>query len=322
MPLNSRMSGGALLLCAVVGVVSVQTGQGQPPASAPQKAKTAAPRSTSTLPFEDFRFRGISAVRSKRAIRRSSRSQLVLRRAPNIVYILIDDAGYGQFGTFGGAIPTPALDRVANDGLKFTRFHTTALCSPTRAALLTGRNHHVAGTGVITEAATGYDGYTGIIGKNVGTMAEVLRQHGYATSWFGKNHNTPDWETSQVGPFDRWPSGLGFDYFYYGFMGGTSISGIHALREPPVGPRFDRPGVHPHGRSGRQVDQLAASDPLDRCDKAVFPVHGDRATHAPHHVRPKFIAPFKGKFDAGWDAYREQPSRGRRSSESCLPMRN
>ncbi|MGH7139173.1 MAG: sulfatase-like hydrolase/transferase, partial [Pirellulales bacterium] len=109
--------------------------------------------------------------------------------------------------------------RVAAEGLRYTRFHTTALCSPTRAALLTGRNHHVAGTGVITEAATGYDGYTGIIPKNVGTIAEVLRQHGYATSWFGKNHNTPDWETSQVGPFDRWPSGLGFDYFY-GFMGG------------------------------------------------------------------------------------------------------
>ncbi len=108
---------------------------------------------------------------------------------------------------------------VAADGLRYTRFHTTALCSPTRAALLTGRNHHSTGNGVITEAATGYDGYTGIIGKNVGTIAEVLRQYGYATAWFGKNHNTPDWETSQVGPFDRWPSGLGFDYFY-GFMGG------------------------------------------------------------------------------------------------------
>ena len=139
--------------------------------------------------------------------------------APNIVFILIDDAGYGQFGTFGGQVATPALDSVAQAGLRYTAFHTTALCSPTRAALLTGRNHHSTGNGVITEAATGYDGYTGIIGKNVGTIAEVLRQYGYATAWFGKNHNIPDWETSQLGPFDRWPSGLGFGYFY-GFMGG------------------------------------------------------------------------------------------------------
>jgi len=112
--------------------------------------------------------------------------------APNIVIILIDDVGYGQFGTFGGQTPTPGLDRLAAEGLRYTRFHTTALCSPTRAALLTGRNHHSAATGVITEAATGYDGYTGMIPRSAGTVAEVLRQYGYATSWFGKNHNTPD----------------------------------------------------------------------------------------------------------------------------------
>src|SRR4029079_6211479 len=124
--------------------------------------------------------------------------------APNIVLILIDDAGFGQFSAFGGGVPSPNVEKLASEGLKYTRFHTTALCSPTRAALLTGRDHHVAGTGVITKLATGYDGYTGIIPKSAGTVAEILRQSGYATAWIGKNHNTPAWETSEVGPFDHW----------------------------------------------------------------------------------------------------------------------
>ncbi|MGF1495041.1 MAG: sulfatase-like hydrolase/transferase [Microcoleaceae cyanobacterium] len=142
-----------------------------------------------------------------------------IENAPNILVVLIDDVGYGQFSTFGGSIPTPAMDRVAKNGLRYTQFHTTALCSPTRAALLTGRNHHSAGTGVIGEAGTGFPGYSGIIPSSAGTFAKVLQENGYSTSWYGKNHNVPDWETSMTGPFDRWPVGLGFDYFY-GFVGG------------------------------------------------------------------------------------------------------
>ncbi len=227
--------------------------------------------------------------------------------APNIVFILIDDAGYGQFGTFGGQVPTPALDRVAADGLRYTRFHTTALCSPTRAALLTGRNHHSTGNGVITEAATGYDGYTGIIGKNVGTIAEVLRQYGYATAWFGKNHNTPDWETSQVGPFDRWPSGLGFDYFY-GFMGGDMDQWQPTLYENhQLVPRSTDPNYilthgprRPRDRAG--CGGRARSPPTSRSSSTCRPARRTRRTTC----SPEYIAKYKGQFDMGWDVYREQ----------------
>lgn len=144
--------------------------------------------------------------------------------APNVLLVLLDDVGFGQFSVSGGGVPSPNMEKLANEGLFYNRFHTTALCSPTRAALLTGRNHHVAGTGIITELATGYDGYTGIIPKSTATVAEVLRQNGYATAWIGKNHNTPIYETSAMGPYDHWPNGLGFDYFY-GFMAGDTRSG-------------------------------------------------------------------------------------------------
>jgi arylsulfatase A-like enzyme len=139
--------------------------------------------------------------------------------APNILLILLDDVGFCQFSTFGGGVPSPTMDRLAKEGLRYNRFHTTALCSPTRAALITGRNHHSAPFAGITEAATGYDGYCCVLPKDCGTVGEVLRQNGYMTAWIGKNHNTPTWETSAVGPFDRWANGLGFEYFY-GFNGG------------------------------------------------------------------------------------------------------
>src|SRR5712691_8445536 len=141
--------------------------------------------------------------------------------APNVLLIMTDDCGYGAPSTFGGVVPTPALDRIGKAGLRYTQFHSTALCSPTRAALITGRNHHVAGFGVVGEAATGFPGYDLVIQKNCGTIGEILKEHGYATSWFGKNHNTPFYLASQAGPFDQWPTGMGFDYFY-GFVGGDT----------------------------------------------------------------------------------------------------
>src|SRR5262245_27529949 len=141
--------------------------------------------------------------------------------APNILLIMTDDQGYGITGTFGGVIPTPTMDRIAQMGLRYTEFHSTALCSPTRAAIITGRNHHSTGFGVISEQATGYPGYDSIIGLENATVGQILRDNGYATSWFGKNHNTPDYQYSTAGPFDQWPTGMGFDYFY-GFMGGET----------------------------------------------------------------------------------------------------
>ena len=141
--------------------------------------------------------------------------------APNVLLIMTDDQGYGVSGTFGGVIPTPALDRIAKAGLRYTQFNSTALCSPTRAALITGRNHHSVGFGVIAELSTGYPGYDSIIGPENATIGTILKDNGYATSWFGKNHNTPGFQYSVAGPFDQWPSGMGFDYFY-GFMGGET----------------------------------------------------------------------------------------------------
>src|SRR5580693_4156356 len=141
--------------------------------------------------------------------------------APNVLLIMTDDVGFGAPGTFGGVIPTPALDRVAQMGLRYTQFHSTALCSPTRAALITGRNHHSVGFGVITEQSTGFPGYDSIIGPENATIGATLKLNGYATSWFGKEHNTPSYQYSWAGPFDQWPVGMGFEYFY-GFMGGET----------------------------------------------------------------------------------------------------
>src|SRR5512135_3736314 len=141
--------------------------------------------------------------------------------APNILLIMTDDSGYGVPSTFGGVIPTPALDRIANNGLRYTNFNSTALCSPTRAALITGRNHHSAGFGVMSEQSTGFPGYNSIIPKDKATIGRILRDNGYSTAWFGKDHNTPAFAASQVGPFDQWPTGMGFEYFY-GFVGGDA----------------------------------------------------------------------------------------------------
>jgi arylsulfatase A-like enzyme len=224
--------------------------------------------------------------------------------APNIVIILIDDAGFGQFSTFGGGVPSPTMDRLAAEGLRYNNFHTTALCSPTRAALLTGRNHHSAATGVITEVATGYDGYTGIIPRSAGSFGEVLRQNGYTTAWIGKNHNTPPWETSAAGPFDRWANGLGFDYFY-GFNAGDMNHWNPILYENRnLVPASSDANYHLTEDIAdksiawvRKVKSIAPDRPF-----LLYVAPG--ATHAPHQVPKDWIDKFKGKFDTGWDQYR------------------
>lgn len=226
--------------------------------------------------------------------------------APNIVLILLDDVGFGQFGTFGGGVPSPTMDRLANEGLRYNRFHTTALCSPTRAALITGRNHHSASFAGITELATGYDGYCCILPRECGTLGEVLRQNGYMTAWIGKNHNTPTWETSAAGPFDRWANGLGFDYFY-GFNGGDMHHWQPVLYEDhTLVPASPDPDYHlttdlaDHAIAWvRRVRSIAP-------DKPFFLYVAPGATHAPHHAPREWIDRFAGKFDMGWDAYREQ----------------
>jgi arylsulfatase len=232
-----------------------------------------------------------------------------IENPPNILLVLIDDVGYGQFSSFGGAIPTPTMDRIAANGLRYTQFHTTALCSPTRAALLTGRNHHSVASGVIGEAATGFPGYSGIIPPTAGTMAEILREYGYGNAWFGKNHNVPDWETSLAGPFDRWPSGLGFDYFY-GFVGGDTDQYEPALVLNNI--RVQAPETNADGspyhlsvdladKAINYIRSLNAVAP----QKPFFVYYASGATHAPHQVPQAWVDQFKGQFDSGWDQYRE-----------------
>jgi arylsulfatase A-like enzyme len=227
--------------------------------------------------------------------------------APNVLLIMTDDQGYGVYGTFGGVIPTPAMDRIAANGLRYTQFHSTALCSPTRAALITGRNHHAVGYGQVSEFATGYPGYDSIIGPENATIGRILSDHGYATSWFGKNHNTPSFQYSAAGPFDQWPSGMGFQYFY-GFMGGESDQWTPYLfrDHTPVYPWVGKPGYNlitdMADDAIRYMKELNASAP----EKPFFVYYVPGATHSPHHPTKEWIAKFKGKFDMGWEKLREQ----------------
>jgi arylsulfatase len=225
--------------------------------------------------------------------------------APNVLLILLDDVGFGQFSAFGGGVPSPNIEKLAAQGLRYTRFHTTALCSPSRAALLTGRDHHVAGTGVITELATGYDGYTGIIPKSAGTVSEILKQNGYATAWIGKNHNTPAWETSEVGPFDHWASGLGFDYFYGFNSGDTSQFEPVLFENKNRVPRSADPSYHlSHDLADHAIAWMRREKEIDP-DRPFFLYVAPSATHSPHMAPKEWIDKFKGQFDMGWDRYRE-----------------
>ncbi len=252
--------------------------------------------------------------------------------APNVILIMTDDAGYGVAGTFGGVIPTPALDRIAKTGLRYTQFHSTALCSPSRAALLTGRNHHAVGFG-IADAYTGYPGYDAVIGFDNATLGRILKGNGYATSWFGKNHNTDPADYSSAGPFHQWPTGLGFDYFY-GFMAGESgqwtpylfrnTTQIFPWRETPdyasakaaAAKAAQNPSA-PYPASAqpswnlvtamaddaiRHMKELNAANP----EQPFFIYYAPGATHAPHQPKQEWRDKFQGKFDMGWNQLREQ----------------
>lgn len=240
--------------------------------------------------------------------------------APNVVVIMLDDVGFGQVSTFGGPVPTPALDKLAARGLRYNRFHTTAICGPSRAALITGRNHHNCGVGFLSEWATGFPSYNNMIPKSTATVASVLRGNGYATSWFGKNHNTPDWESSVAGPFDRWPTGLGFDYFY-GFIGGETHQYYPVLFENTV-------AVEPHKTPEEgyhfMEDMTDRAINWARYSKAVAPekpfflYFAPGAAHAPHHAPKDWREKFAGQFDAGWDAVREATYR-RQLEQGVIP---
>ena len=227
--------------------------------------------------------------------------------APNILLIMTDDQGYGVPGTFGGVIPTPALDRVAAAGLRYTEFNSTALCSPTRAALITGRNHHEVGFGVITELSTGFPGYDSIIGPDNATIGRILRDNGYATSWFGKNHNTPDFQYSIAGPFDQWPSGMGFDYFY-GFMGGETDQWTPYLFENnrQIYPWVGKPGYNLTTDMADKAIEYLRGLKAAAPESPWFVYYVPGGSHSPHQPTQEWIDKFHGKFDMGWNAMRDQ----------------
>jgi arylsulfatase len=228
--------------------------------------------------------------------------------APNVLLIMTDDQGFGAPSTFGGVIPTPAMDRIAKAGLRYTNFHSTSLCSPTRAALITGRNHHSVGYGVVGEIATGFPGYDSIIPIEKGTIGTILKENGYATSWFGKNHNTPSYQSSQAGPFNQWPNGMGFDYFY-GFVGGDASQWQPNLFRNTT-------AIYPfHGNPGWNLETAMADEAIQHIKQLkeiapgkpwlVYYVPG--ATHAPHHPTPEWIKKISDLhlFDDGWNKVRE-----------------
>jgi arylsulfatase len=227
--------------------------------------------------------------------------------APNILLIMTDDQGYGVSGTFGGVIPTPAMDRIAKAGLRYTHFHSTALCSPTRAALITGRNHHSVGNGVIGELSTGFPGYDSIIGPDNATIGAILKENGYSTSWFGKNHNTPGFQYSLAGPFDQWPSGMGFQYFY-GFMGGETDQWTPYLfrDHTQVFPWVGKPGYNLTTDLADEAIKYMSGLNAAAPDQPFFVYYVPGGTHTPHQPKKEWIDKFKGKFDMGWEKLREQ----------------
>ena len=226
--------------------------------------------------------------------------------APNILIVLTDDAGFATSSAFGGPIATPHLERLAKNGLRYNRFHTTAMCSPTRASLLTGRDSHQVATGVLVDAGSGFPGYNGYIPESAATIARVLGANGYSTGMWGKHHNTPLIEQSTSGPFDHWPTGLGFDYFF-GFMGGDNHQWRPSLFRN-VTPVENPPGP-PEMMDKRLADDLIRwihNQKAATPDRPFLAYLATGTLHAPHHAPPEWVARFKGQFDQGWDKVREE----------------
>lgn len=259
-----------------------------------------------TLPIQAPTYKAITEIDARDA-KAPPRFQVnAPKDAPNVVIVLIDDIGFGTPTSFGGAVRTPTLDRLGKQGLRYNQFHTTALCSPTRMALLTGRNHHSANCGSVQEVATAFPGNQGIRPETVAPVAEMLRLNGYSTAAFGKYHETPPWEVSTSGPFDRWPTRSGFDKFY-GFIGGEANQWSPVIHdgtvevEPPNDPDYH----FTTDMTNQAINWMRFQQSLTP-DKPFFVYFATGATHAPHHVPKDWIASYKGQFDEGWDKYREK----------------
>ena len=298
-----------------VSVLALSALLGWEPAQAQQTTGTAgSPNATTTidgryLPPPPQPFQGqinLNAAQSKPAW---PARVVPPQGAPNILLIMTDDVGFGAPSTFGGVIPTPALDRIAANGLRYTNFHSTALCSPTRAALITGRNHHSVGFGVVSEQATGYPGYNSVLPKDSATIGRILEENGYRTAWFGKDHNTPTYQASQAGPFDQWPTGMGFDYFY-GFVGGDTSQWTPNLfrNTTAIYPYVGRPQWNLV--TAMADDAIHWMNQINDIDPSMpfFVYYVPGATHAPHHPTQEWIKQISDMhlFDKGWNALRDQ----------------
>ncbi|HQY53015.1 MAG TPA: arylsulfatase [Ignavibacteria bacterium] len=265
----------------------------------------------SHLPIPDQAYRGFIAYDGKDPDSKFPPIQTLLppEGAPNVLLILIDDAGFGSASAFGGPCNTPNAEKLAAGGLKLNRFHTTALCSPTRQAILTGRNHHSAAMGSITETATGAPGYTSVRPNTMAPLAKTLKLNGYSTAQFGKCHEVPVWETSPVGPFDSWPSGGGGFEYFYGFIGGEANQWYPTLYEgtTPVEPdKTPEEGYHLVDDMTDKAIAWAGQQKALASEKPFFMYFAPGATHAPHHVPKEWADKYKGKFDEGWDKIREE----------------
>ena len=298
---RSAIAAATILYCALPGAAQQTSG-------APGSPSATTTINGSQLPPPDPKFGGV--IRENAAQSKAWWAPRVVppKGAPNILLIMTDDCGFGAPSTFGGVIPTPTLDRVADMGLRYTCFHSTALCSPTRAALITGRNHHSAGFGVVSEQSTGFPGYNSIIPRDKATIGRILKDNGYSTSWFGKDHNTPTFQASQVGPFDQWPIGMGFEYFY-GFVGGdTSQWQPNLFRNTtPIYPYTGKPGWNlTTAMADDAIDWLNEINQIDP-SKPFFCYYVPGGTHAPHHPTPEWVEKIHDMhlFDKGWNELRE-----------------
>ena len=297
-PVRARRLVFRIMTCLVAGLVL------SPTQAAESKSE---PLDRQSLPIETWHYDGTLGPTEASSTPQFPVPVRAPKDAPNIVLVLTDDVGFGSASTFGGSIPTPNLDQLAANGLTYTRFHTTGVCSPTRAALLTGRNHHQVSTATVVEVPSPYPGYVGEIPPSAVAIARILRDNGYSTAMFGKDHNVPMLHRSGSGPFQQWPTGRlrGFDYFF-GFVAGDTNQWQPALHE----------GTTPLDSSTRAADYLLDAELADRAihwlrnqhaaapDTPFFMYYAPGSAHAPHHAPPEWIAKFKGKFDHGWDEER------------------
>ncbi len=300
----------AILLAGAVaaagGCSSGTTEQAPATQGAPAAGAAQAGLDRTALPIHEPSYPPVSELDARNATAPPRFELKAPAGAPNVVIVLIDDIGFGHSSAFGGPIAMPTLERLADQGLRYNRFHTTALCSPTRVALLTGHNHHANNAGAVMELATAFPGNTGVRPRSITPLAEILRQNGYSTAAFGKYHETPPWEVSTSGPYDRWPTHSGFDKFY-GFIGGETNQWAPAIFDGVV--RVEHPASPDYHFTTDMTDQamnwVSAQQSLTP-DKPFYMYFAPGATHAPHHVPKEWIAKYKGQFSGGWDKLREE----------------